>query len=961
MAKVLLVNPSLAYSTWSADLNKPSPDTVFTRLGLAYLSSALKSKGHKVSLADLRTLSGWNNYEQLIKEISPDFIGISIHSVEFSIAVEAAKIAKRILPHIKIVAGGIHPTMFPQECFDTGVFDYVLQGEGEISLPLLVEDYERFPKIFWGETPDLNNVPFPDRELWHDFRKRMYCEPFGISGFRFPLPMAEMINIRGCPYNCSFCCGPGEHQLYTKLSSSGTRTTNIRGRSVSNVIAELNWLVDRYSINSVMFHDDQFIMNPKWVDEFVDELHNTGLVKYGLKWVTSSRSDIICRNENLIGKMADAGLLLLIIGFESFSPRILKLFNKTVEVEQNFRAAEICRKYNIKIWANYILGVSTDTGWHKEDDILTVSGVLKVNPVHYSPAFYTPVPGSKLFTFYKENDLIDSDSASSIEDLSNRGKLAAKLKGVDYCFLENILIEDSILTTNINIKELTKNYSPEKNNTDDLEYIATKSIDAAACIIKVLHGKVNELTSKCAQLQSSLEQANNNICTSNNIINRMLNSAYEVRKLEFRSENNVIDSKISIVIPVYNGGNQIRELLAKIRDQKRVSDVEIIIIDSESDDDTVQISRGFDVKVIEIPKGEFNHGATRQIGVSEATGRFIILTVQDAYPADDYWLYKMVKCLIDNPELAVVSTKQMANYQSDLYSRWVHEVTYKSYGFQEDIQYFLKDTDSFYYLPENIRRSASFVDNVCACYRADVLKKHGFRKISIAEDIDIGVRMAQAGLRLGFLNSTGVYHWHSNGPDYYLKRHFNGVISFVEILRNELPNFALLKVDCFESICLKSAVMYHTLRLTLEEWRTNEILTRSDLETFVKTANSMIRNFPQMYNKIDKNASGNQALNKLLDDLNCRLSESDLKKDLFTDNLLAFKIFEQLENFIKYTLENINSLKLNKIDFSDVVFKIAASSMGNLIGGWVMRLKKDGRHEEIKYIENMLTKGVCHS
>ncbi len=441
--KVLLINPALAYSTWNADLKKPSPDSLFIRLGLAYLASSLRQRGHEVSLIDLRTISGWDEYERLVKGLSPDFVGISIHSIEFSIAVEAAKRSKRVLTKAITVAGGIHPTMFPKECIDTGVFDYVLQGEGEITFPEFINNPSKFPKIFWGETPDLNHIPFPDREIWPDLKKRMHSEPFGIAGYRFPLPMAEMINVRGCPYNCTFCVGPGEKQLYTKLSSSGERIPYIRGRSVSNVIAELEMLIEKYSIKSVMFHDDQFIVFPKWVAEFIEELHKRGIVKYGLKWVTSSRADIICRNEDLIGKMAEAGLELLIIGFESFSPRILKWFNKGVTVEQNFKAAEICHKHGVKVWANYILGVPTDTGWHREDDLMTVDGVLRVNPVHYSPAFYTPVPGSVLYDFYKNNDLILGDGDS--ERLSNRGAMAPKVKGVDYEFLQAVMIDDSIL------------------------------------------------------------------------------------------------------------------------------------------------------------------------------------------------------------------------------------------------------------------------------------------------------------------------------------------------------------------------------------------------------------------------------------------------------------------------------------------------------------------------------------
>lgn len=165
MVHILLINPALAYSSWNASLDKPSPDSLFIRLGLAYLAGALKQKGHSVTLIDLRAISGWDEYEKLVKERVPDFIGISIHSVEFSIAAEAAKRARKVLPKVKIVAGGIHPTMFPKECMETGVFDYVLRGEGEISFPLLVENPSHFPKVFWGKTPDLNAIPFPDREM----------------------------------------------------------------------------------------------------------------------------------------------------------------------------------------------------------------------------------------------------------------------------------------------------------------------------------------------------------------------------------------------------------------------------------------------------------------------------------------------------------------------------------------------------------------------------------------------------------------------------------------------------------------------------------------------------------------------------------------------------------------------------------------------------------------------------
>lgn len=438
MKKVLLVNPAIAYSSWKANLDSSSPDNVFIRLGLAYLAGALIKRGHEVSLIDLRVLSGWTEFEQEVARIAPDVAGISIHTIEMPFAREAAERIKKVSPGSLIVAGGIHPTMFSEECLQTGLFDYVMKGEGEISFPDFVEEPSRFPEIFWGESPDLNQIPFPVRDVWKDYGKRIGSHPFRVRQFEFKLPMAEMIITRGCPFRCGFCCGPGEQQLYTKVSSTGKRIPYIRGRNVDNVINEIKFLRKKYRINSVMFHDDHFFMDRTWSEKFIGALHAEGLVKAGFEWVTSSRADIICKYENLIGEAAGAGLKLLIIGFESFSPKILKWFNKSATVEDNFKSAEICKKYGIKIWANYILGVPTDEGWRPEDDFITIDGVLRVDPVHYSPSFYTPVLGSPLYAWYKDNDLIIEGSTD--ESLGERSPLSPKVKSVDYEFLRNVMI-----------------------------------------------------------------------------------------------------------------------------------------------------------------------------------------------------------------------------------------------------------------------------------------------------------------------------------------------------------------------------------------------------------------------------------------------------------------------------------------------------------------------------------------
>ena len=420
----------------------PNSDKLFIRLGLAYLSAHLKANGHDVSLIDLRTLTGWEEYEERLREEKPDWLGVSVMSIELGISREAALRAKNILPNILCVAGGSHPTSNPEDLIGQEYgFDYVIKGEGEVSFPELIKNPDQFDSVFWGKSINLDNVLIADRTIWDDFQQRTMTDPFGLPGYRFPLPFAEIINIRGCPYQCSFCFGPGEQNMYTKETTGGKRIANIRGRSVENVMQELHFLCDTYGVKSVMFHDDHFLMSKAWCLDFCQALHEHGFVDAGLKWVTSIKADAICKHEDVIHKMGEAGLEMLIIGYESFSPRVLKWFNKTATREQNLEAAKICKEAGIKVWANYILGVPTDTGWHPEDDLMTVGAVLETDPMHYSPSFLTAVPGSPLYDYYKDNDLILGDM--SAESLGERGPLAAKLKGVDYDFLSSIVVTDA--------------------------------------------------------------------------------------------------------------------------------------------------------------------------------------------------------------------------------------------------------------------------------------------------------------------------------------------------------------------------------------------------------------------------------------------------------------------------------------------------------------------------------------
>lgn len=410
--KITFIFPGIAETGFAKKRRSIAYDWI--NHGLSYLSASAKRAGHEVSLIDLRELSGWDDVRDNLLELSPDVVGITMMSVDFDYAIGAAKVARKSLPKTKIVVGGPHPSIMPQELSQNSDIDHVVVGEGEISFIKLLDDIKAGKpreKVITGEHPDLDSLPFADRELFR----------FGeatIENF-LEKPFVTIIAGRGCIYNCNFC-QPAERMIFGR---------KVRRRSVSNVIAELRELRDRQDFQSLLFHDDCLTEDKKWITEFCGEYRKNRFAK---PFVCQSRADIICRNEDMIRLMRKAGLAMLLIGFESGNDRILKMLRKGTTAEMNYKAARICRKHGIRIWANYMLGMPTET---KEEVMDTVNMIRTIKPYRPSPAFFTPHPGSDLYDYCVKNDLLLIKSHSDYA----RSPKSPKIKGIDYEFLQKAL------------------------------------------------------------------------------------------------------------------------------------------------------------------------------------------------------------------------------------------------------------------------------------------------------------------------------------------------------------------------------------------------------------------------------------------------------------------------------------------------------------------------------------------
>lgn len=409
--KVTLIYPGIVRIGFNS-LGKGGMDRNWINLGLAYIGAFLRKNHHNVNLIDLRGVSGWDELEDMMRDCDSDVFGVYFNTPNYNNSIACCKIAKRLGK--VVVAGGPHATILPQELLSGGnMVDYVIRGEGELSFLELLNNLEMNrpqERIMQGKSfEDLDELPFPDRDLY-DIKK--VSHPLG--NFPFMDNGLIMMTSRGCPYNCAFC-QPLVHTMFGR---------RMRYRSVEGVIQEIKQVVSRYKVRYISFQDDTFTVRKDWVKALCRRIRQENL---GIQWSAQSRVDIF--DEELARVMSGAGCVCIFFGFESGSQRILDLIDKGIRPDQSIRAAGICNQQGILIFADYMLGIPTET----EDDLnMTLELIKRIRPQIHSPTYFTPIPGCSLYEYCRDNGLIN---VKTYEDLT-RNPQGAKINGVDYLLLE---------------------------------------------------------------------------------------------------------------------------------------------------------------------------------------------------------------------------------------------------------------------------------------------------------------------------------------------------------------------------------------------------------------------------------------------------------------------------------------------------------------------------------------------
>jgi anaerobic magnesium-protoporphyrin IX monomethyl ester cyclase len=381
--RILLLNPPNAGILKAVGVHFPA-------LGLLSLAAYLEREGYHPEVKDLCVDKG-SKADIRFKEY--DVVGIGTDTTRYYNALRIARAAKR--EGCIVIMGGPHPCFVDEEVLNSGEVDFVVHGEGEITLhELLVElqkekgQLSRVKGISFSQdghimrTPrrefieDLDRLPLPARHLidMDDYRKTKF-------GDRDITPMTTS---RGCPGNCSFC------------SSSTFFGRKWRSRSVPSMLQEIEELVYRYHFNAIAFVDDNFTLSPQRVTELSE-----GIIQRNLDiwWWNFSLVDTIVRNEPMLKKMRGAGAKTIYIGLESAHRSSLEEFGKKFDMGMAERAVEVLKRNGFEIFASYILGGLGETV-EAVNETIRWAKRLDTNVAQFS--ILTPYPGTALYEKVKD-------------------------------------------------------------------------------------------------------------------------------------------------------------------------------------------------------------------------------------------------------------------------------------------------------------------------------------------------------------------------------------------------------------------------------------------------------------------------------------------------------------------------------------------------------------------------------
>jgi len=433
--------------------------SAYPQMGVLYLMEALRQA--RLTSRAIPSDSSEAEFLEMLERTQPAVVGMSVLTAPQVADFERlSKLAKERFPKIKIVWGGVHPTILTDECLKAEYIDYVFVGQGEAVFPALVDDIKKgvgkFPRKVegysppnldqfspaWDKVDDLSKFIFSERHSVRSPQSRILGKTSHLVGeihdyvlsVNSALPRQTaakvvseiekwdvglyelektifyyLLTSRGCPYKCTFCSEPLQ-----KMNGSKAGKFLWNAHSVEWVREQVTQIRELLSENGetldgVGLWDDMFWVKYKSRSRAFDILEY--LASEQLVYLIEARADqLISSDCSLFKKLGETGCAQVFIGAESISQPTLNMIRKGTKAADYYRLMEVADAVEVPLRMSFIVGFPEES----EDSVnQTLDFCDAVESGRYGdwvnisgPKIFTPYPGTAEFDRAVKNGFV---------------------------------------------------------------------------------------------------------------------------------------------------------------------------------------------------------------------------------------------------------------------------------------------------------------------------------------------------------------------------------------------------------------------------------------------------------------------------------------------------------------------------------------------------------------------------
>lgn len=362
-------------------------------LELEYLYTVLKNYGHEPAIYDRR--HDLTPLKRRLKQFSPDVVCITGYTTQEKLMIKLTRLIKRFNKNIKVIIGGSHAEINYKNFFVSEA-DYIYHLSGLTCFIQLMDSIGRNGTTL--ELSEIAGICYKEEEKW-EITKKLFQDPNDLpkadrtyfyknkKRFRYLAfhPLALIKNAYSCGHSCSFC-------YCTNLNGGKYACRNVE--DLANEIMTTD-------APNIHITDDNFLTDKQYLLRFVELIREKNISK---KYLIYGRADFVAENPEIMVKLSEIGLALVMVGLEARSNKELDTYNKNASVGHNEECIKVLKELGIICAGLFIVHQNmtiTDFNelykWIAERDIIPTVSI------------FTPMQGSADFQKY-ENKLLSTDT-----------------------------------------------------------------------------------------------------------------------------------------------------------------------------------------------------------------------------------------------------------------------------------------------------------------------------------------------------------------------------------------------------------------------------------------------------------------------------------------------------------------------------------------------------------------------